>query len=119
MPRGRRRGFSPSSSVSSSITHVSVILVFASLFPTPFLLIAAMFVINYGLECFVNLGIVYIYHSTHQLFEYMLVLVFFFFFLIIGGSEHSLVFYTLSELSHIYFMAHTNKFSSPVKKISN
>ena len=92
---------------------------FASLFPTPFLLIATMFVINYGLKCFVNLGIGYIYHSTHQLFEYMLVLVFFFFFLIIGGSEHSLVFYTLSELSHIYFMAHTNKFSSPVKKISN
>ena len=80
MPRGRRRGFSPSSSVSSSITHVSVILVFASLFPTPFLLIAAMFVINYGLECFVNLGIAYIYHSTHQLFEYMLVLFFFSFF---------------------------------------
>ena len=26
--------------------------------------------INYGLECFANLGIAYIYHSTYQLFEY-------------------------------------------------
>ena len=47
-----------------------------SLFPTLFLLIVAVFVINYGLECFVNLGIAYIYHSAHQLFEYKLVLVF-------------------------------------------
>ena len=31
--------------------------------------------INYGLECFANLGIAYIYHSPHQLFEYKLVLV--------------------------------------------
>ena len=45
---------------------------FASLFPTLFLLIVAMFVINYDLECFVNLGIAYIYHSVHQLFEYKL-----------------------------------------------
>ena len=36
---------------------------------------AAVFVINYNLECFVNLGIAYIYHSTHQLFEYKLVFV--------------------------------------------
>ena len=43
--------------------------------PTLFLLIAAVFVINYGLECFANLGIAYIYHSPHQLFEYKLVLV--------------------------------------------
>ena len=28
------------------------------------------FFINYGLECFANLGIAYIYHSAHQLFEY-------------------------------------------------
>ena len=67
--------FSPSSSVSSSITHAGVIFVFDSLFPTIFLLIAAVFVINYGLECFANLGIAYIYHSTHILFEYKHVLV--------------------------------------------
>ena len=48
---------------------------FASLFPILFILIAAVFVINYGLECFANLGIAYIYHSAHQLFEYKLVLV--------------------------------------------
>ena len=40
------------SSVSSSITCLGVIFVFASLFPTLFLLIAVVFVINYGLECF-------------------------------------------------------------------
>ena len=47
---------------------------FASLFPTLFLLIATVFVINYDLECFANLGIAYIYHYAHQLFEYKLVL---------------------------------------------
>ena len=52
-----------------------VIFVFTSLFPTLFLLIAAMFVINYGLECFANLDIAYIYHSAHILFEYKIVLV--------------------------------------------
>ena len=41
-----QRGFSPSSSVSSSITCAGVILVFSSLFPTLFLLIATVFVIN-------------------------------------------------------------------------
>ena len=45
---------------------------FASLFPTLFLLIATVFVITYGLECFAYLVIAYIYHSTHQLFEYKL-----------------------------------------------
>ena len=74
MPGGRRRGFLPSSSVSSSITHVSVIFVFASLFPTLFLLIVVVFVINYGLECFANLGIAYILYSAHILFEYKHVL---------------------------------------------
>ena len=47
---------------------------FASLFPTLFVLIAAMFVINYGLECFANLGIAYSSYSTHILFEYKLAL---------------------------------------------
>ena len=61
--------------VSSSITHAGVIFVFASLFPTIFLLIDAVFVINYGLECFTNLGISYILYSAHILFEYKLVLI--------------------------------------------
>ena len=36
---------------------------------TLYLLIAAVFVINYGLEYFTNLDIAYIHHSTHILFE--------------------------------------------------
>ena len=73
---GRRRGFSLSSSVSSLMTCLSVIFVFTSLLPTLFLLIAAVFVINYGLECFANLGIAYSSYSTHILFEYKLALEF-------------------------------------------
>ena len=53
-----------------------------------------MFVINYGLECFTYLVIAYIHHSAHILFVYKLVLV-----LLKLGSQHSLVFYTLIELS--------------------
>ena len=56
--------FFTSFSVSSLITRASVIFVFASLFLTLFLLIVAVIVINYGLECFTNMGIAYIYHST-------------------------------------------------------
>ena len=97
---GRRRGFSLSSSVSSSITRLGVIFVFASLFPTLFLLIAAVFMINYGLECFANLGIAYIYHSTHQLFKYKLCVGKFW----IWGSKHSQVFYTLNEFSNIFLI---------------
>ena len=40
-----------------------------------YLLIAVVFVINYGLECFTNLGLAYIHHSAHILFVYKLVLV--------------------------------------------
>ena len=60
---------------------------------TLYILIAAMCVINYGLECFTNLGIAYIHYSAHTLFVYNLVLVF-----LKLGSKHSLVFYTPSEL---------------------
>ena len=65
-----------SSSIFPLITRLGVVFVFVSLFPTLFLLIVVVFVIYYGLDCFANLGIAYIYHSTHQLFEYKLVLVF-------------------------------------------
>ena len=34
-----------------------------------------MVVINFGLECFTNLGLAYIHHSAHILFVYKLVLV--------------------------------------------
>ena len=40
-----------------------------------YLLIAAVFVINYGLEFFTYLVIAYIYHSAHILFVYKLVLI--------------------------------------------
>ena len=39
-------------------------------------LIAAVIVINFGLECFTNLGLAYIHHLGHILFVYKLVLVF-------------------------------------------
>ena len=42
---------------------------------TLYLLIATVFVIYYGLECFINSDIAYIHHSAHILFVYKLVLV--------------------------------------------
>ena len=72
---GRRRGFLPSSSVSSSITHLGVILCLHLSFLSLYLLIATVFVINYGLECVTNLDIAYISYSTHILFDYKLMLV--------------------------------------------
>ena len=40
-----------------------------------YLLIATMFVINFGLECVTNLDIAYISYTAHILFDYKLVLV--------------------------------------------
>ena len=59
-----------------------------------YLLIVAVVVINFSLECFTNLDIAYISYSTHILFNYKLVLAF-----CNWVSKHSLVFYTLIELS--------------------
>ena len=42
-----------------------------------YLLITAVIVINYGLECVTNLVIAYISYSAHILFDYKLVLVIF------------------------------------------
>ena len=42
-----------------------------------YLLIAIVFVINFGLEFVTNLDIAYISYSTHILFDYKLVLVIF------------------------------------------
>ena len=61
---------------------------------TIYLLIATVFVINYGLKCFTILDIAYIHHSAHILFMYKLVLI-----LLNWGFKHSLVFYILIELS--------------------
>ena len=55
--------------------RAGVIFVLPSLFLTLFLLIAIVFMVNYGLECFANLGIAYISYSAHILFEYKLVLI--------------------------------------------
>ena len=75
-------------------------------FLTLCLLVVALFVINYVLECFTNLVIAYIHHSAHILFVYKLVLV-----LLNLGSKHSLVFYTLIELSvDMLFDNHTTSF---------
>ena len=52
---------------------VSLCLHLSSL--TLYHLIAAMFVINYGLEYFTNLGLAYIHHFAHILFVYKFVLV--------------------------------------------
>ena len=54
-------------SVLSLCLHVSSISLY--------LLITDVFVINWGLECFTNLDIVYFHHSAHILFVYKLVLV--------------------------------------------
>ena len=40
-----------------------------------YLLITAVFVINFGLKCFTNLGLAYIHHSAHILFVYKLMLI--------------------------------------------
>ena len=52
---------------------LSLCLHFSSL--TLYLLITTVVVINFGLECFTNLGFAYIHHSTHILFVYKFVLV--------------------------------------------
>ena len=88
------RGFLLSFSVSSLITRLNVIFMFVSLFSILVLLIAAVFVINYGLECFANLGIAYISYFAHTLFEYKLVLDNLYL-----RSKHLQVFNTLSEFS--------------------
>ena len=43
---------------------------------TLYLLITAVIVFNYGLECVTKLGITYISYSAHILFDYKLMLVF-------------------------------------------
>ena len=59
-----------------------------------YLINVAVLVISYGLECVTNLNIVYISFSAHILFYYKLVLL-----ILYLGFKHSLVFYTLFELS--------------------
>ena len=63
---GRRRGFTPRASVSSSITHRCVVLVFASLFPYLCLLFSTVDVILIGLNCLSILFIACV-HFSHTL----------------------------------------------------
>ena len=63
---GRQRGFMPRTSVSSSITHRCVVLLFASLFPYLCLLFSAVDVILIGLDCLSILFIAYV-HFLHTL----------------------------------------------------
>ena len=63
---GRRRGFMLRASVSSSITHRCVVLMFASLFPYLYLLFSAVDVILIGLDCLSILFIACV-HFPHTL----------------------------------------------------
>ena len=71
---GRKRGFSSSTSVSSSITYRCVILCLHHSSLTLYFLITAVIMINNGLECVTNLVIAFISYSAHILFDYKLVL---------------------------------------------
>ena len=77
-------------SVSSSITHRCVVLVFASFFPYLCLLFFAMDVILIGLDCLSILFIVCV-HFPHFVFVIKLELVILF----LGGLNVHSVFYTI------------------------
>ena len=75
---GRRRGFTPKASVSSSITHRCIVLVFASLFPYFCLLFSAVDVILNWLRLFINSIYSLCSFSTHFVFVIQLELVIFY-----------------------------------------
>ena len=74
---GRRRGFTPRASISSSITHRCVVLVFASLFPYLCLLFSAMDVILNWFRLFINSVYSLCSFSAHFVFVIKLELVIF------------------------------------------
>ena len=74
---GRQKGFTPRASVSSSITHRCVVLVFASLFPYICLLFSAMDVILNWLRLFINSVYSLCSFSAHFVFVIKLELVIF------------------------------------------
>ena len=71
---GQRRGFTSRASVSSSITHRCVVLVFASLFPYLCLLFSAVDLILIGLD-FLSILFIACVHFLHTLFVIKLELV--------------------------------------------
>ena len=81
---GRQRGFTPRASVSSSITHRCVVLVFASLFPYFCLLFSAVDVILNWLRLFINSVYSLCSFSAHFVFVIKLELV-----ILIWGSKRS------------------------------
>ena len=72
---GQRRGFTQRASVSSSITHHCVVLVFASLFPYFCLLFSAVDVILNWLRLFINSVYSLCSFSAHFVFVIKLELV--------------------------------------------
>ena len=72
---GRRRSFTPRASVSSSVTHHCVVLVYASLFPYFCLLFSAVDVILNWLRLFINSVYSLCSFSTHFVFVIKLELV--------------------------------------------
>ena len=78
VPFGRQRiGFMPRDSVSSSITHSCVVLVFASFFPYLCLLFSAVGVILNWFRLFINFVYSLCSFSTHFMFVLKLELVIF------------------------------------------
>ena len=74
---GRRRGFTPRASISSSITHRCVVFMFASLFPYLCLLFFAVGVILNWLRLFINSVYSLYSFSAHFVFVIKLELVIF------------------------------------------
>ena len=94
----RRRGFTPRASVSSSITHRYVVLVFTSLFPYLCLLFSTVDVILNWLRLFINFVHSLCSFSAHFVFVIKLELVIF-------NLEvlTFIVYFTLFELSRNIF----------------
>ena len=74
---GQWRGFTPRASVSSSITHHCVVLIFASLFPYLCLLFSVVDVILNWLRLFINSVYSLCSFSAHFVFDIKLELVIF------------------------------------------
>ena len=81
---GRQRGFTPRASVSSSITHHCVVLVFAYFFPYLWLLFSAMDVILNWFRLFINSVYNLCSFSAHFVFVIKLELV-----ILFWGSKRS------------------------------
>ena len=81
---GRWRGFTPRASVSSSITHCCVVLVFTSLFPYLCLLFSVVDVILNWLRLFINSVYSLCSFSAHFVFVIKIELV-----ILFWGSKRS------------------------------